>query len=302
MIAGKRIYMAGSGGMLGEAFYKLYNTNNTLRCTDIDVNDNWLNYLDFRDAVAYRKDVESFKPDLLFHLGAHTSLEYCEENPDDAYATNTIATENAVQIANYLGIPLLYISTAGIFDGLKESYDDWDSPSPLGHYARSKYMGELFVSQNLRCHIICRAGWMMGAGPSKDKKFIQKLMKQIKDGKTEIYVVNDKMGTPTYTFDFARNVSLLFEREYWGLYNMVCNGVTQRLEVAQELIRILGKEDKIKIKPVSSEFFSKEYFAKRPKSERLISKKLQIRDCYIMRDWRVCLREYLDNYYKDYLV
>ena len=257
MIAGKRIYMAGSGGMLGEAFYKLYNTNNTLRCTDIDVNDNWLNYLDFRDAVAYRKDVESFKPDLLFHLGAHTSLEYCEENPDDAYATNTIATENAVQIANYLGIPLLYISTAGIFDGLKESYDDWDSPSPLGHYARSKYMGELFVSQNLRRHIICRAGWMMGAGPSKDKKFIQKLMKQIKDGKTEIYVVNDKMGTPTYTFDFARNVSLLFEREYWGLYNMVCNGVTQRLEVAQELIRILGKEDKIKIKPVSSEFFSR---------------------------------------------
>ena len=83
---------------------------------------------------------------------------------------------------------------------------------------------------------------------------------------------------------------------------MVCNGVTQRLEVAQELIRIIGKEDKIKIKPVSSEFFSKEYFAKRPKSERLISKKLQIRDCNIMRDWRVCLREYLDNYYKDYLV
>ena len=60
-------------------------------------------------------------------------------------------------------------------------------------------------------------------------------------------------------------------------------------------------EDKVKITPVSSDYFVKEYFAKRPKSERLITKKLQLRDSNIMRDWRVCLREYLDDYYQDYL-
>lgn len=301
MITGKRIYMAGAGGMLGEAFYKIYNINNTVRCTDKDINVEWLNFLDFRDANAYKKDVEAFKPDFLFHLGAHTSLEYCEEHPDDAYLTNTTAVENAVNIANLLNIPLLYISTAGIFDGAKESYDDWDEPAPLGHYARSKYMGERFVTQNLRRHLVCRAGWMMGAGPSKDKKFIQKLMKQIKDGKTELHIVDDKMGTPTYTIDFARNVGLLLDREYWGVYNMVCGGVTQRLEVAQELIRMIGKEKDIKVTPVSSEYFAQEYFANRPRSERLITKKLQIRECNIMRDWQVCLREYLDTYYLDYL-
>ena len=105
MIAGKKIYMAGSGGMLGEAFRRIYGTKNSLRCTDKDVNDTWLSFLDFRDADAYARDVEAFRPDYLFHLGAHTSLEYCEENPDDAYATNTIAVETAVHIANRLNIP-----------------------------------------------------------------------------------------------------------------------------------------------------------------------------------------------------
>lgn len=301
MIKEKRIYMAGSGGMLGEAFHEIYGKNNILRCTDKDVNDYWLNFLDFRDDGAYMSDVEEFRPDYLFHLGAHTSLEYCEENPDDAYATNTIAVETAVHIANKLDIPLLYISTAGIFDGAKEIYDDWDDPAPLGHYARSKFMGERFVTQNLRRFLVCRAGWMMGGGPFKDKKFIQKLMAQIKAGKIELHVVDDKLGTPTYTHDFARNVALLLEREYWGVYNMVCGGVTGRLEVAQELIRMLGKEGDIGVTPVSSDFFAKEYFAARPPSERLITKKLDLRGSNIMRDWRACLQEYLDNYYQGYL-
>jgi len=169
LIEGKRIYMAGAGGMLGDGFYKVYQRLNTLECTDKEVNSDWISFLDFRDANAYRRDVTDFRPDYLFHLGAHTSLEACELDPDDAVATNTLAVETAVHIANDLGIPLLYISTAGIFDGAKDSYDDWDEPNPLGQYARSKFMGERYVAQNCRQHLVCRAGWMMGGGPSKDK-------------------------------------------------------------------------------------------------------------------------------------
>ena len=84
MIDRRRIYIAGCGGMLGEAFHKVFGETAELRCTDIDVNESWLSYLDFRDFDAYRADVEGFRPDCLFHLGAHTSLEYCEEQPDDA--------------------------------------------------------------------------------------------------------------------------------------------------------------------------------------------------------------------------
>lgn len=296
-----RIYIAGCGGMLGEAFYHTFRDDHELRCTDKDVNEEWLSFLDFRDIEAYRADVQRFKPDFLFHLGAHTSLEYCEQNIEDAYLTNTTSVENATYIANELGIPMLYISTAGIFDGSQDIFDDWDRPNPMGHYARSKYMGELFVTQNVREHLVCRAGWMMGGGPRKDKKFIQKLMKQLKEGKTELNVVHDKLGTPTYTFDFARSVKALMEKRYWGLYNMVCEGVTSRLEVAQQLVIELGIADQVKVNPVSSDFFKQEFFAPRPDSERLINRKLHLRGLNIMSDWRVALKAYLDRDYRDYL-
>lgn len=301
MNRGKKIYIAGCGGMLGEAFHKVFMDEYSLKCTDIDVNEPWLSYLDFRDYEAYWKDVSQFKPDYLFHLGAHTDLEYCELNQEDAYATNTLAVESAVRISNKLNIPMLYISTAGIFDGTKDTFDDWDKPNPIGHYAKSKYAGELFVEKNCRCHLICRAGWMMGAGPKKDKKFIQKIMQQLKDGKRELHIVNDKLGTPTYTYDFALNVKLLLEKELWGLYNMVCGGVTGRLDVAKELIGVLGLEDKVKITPVDSDYWKKVYFADRPPSERLVNKKLNLKGVNIMRDWRICLKEYVGDYYRGYL-
>ena len=124
--------------MLGDAFYKEFIDHYDLKCTDIDVNEKWLYYLDFRDFDIYRKDILDFSPDYLFHLGAHTDLEYCELNPEDAYATNTKSVEHAVAIANELDILLLYISTAGIFNGKKDVYDDWDKPDPMGHYAKLK--------------------------------------------------------------------------------------------------------------------------------------------------------------------
>ena len=196
---GKRIYIAGGGGMLGEAFYHQFNGKNTLRITDKDVNEEWISFLDFRALEEYKADVEAFKPDYLFHLGAYTDLEFCERNPLDTYHTNTIAVENAVFISNELQIPLLYISTAGIFDGNQDLYDDWDIPNPLGVYARSKYLGERFVIGNSASYVICRAGWMMGSGPKKDKKFIQKLMKQIQDGNKTLFVVDDKDGNNLYS-------------------------------------------------------------------------------------------------------
>ena len=297
----KKIYIAGCGGMLGEAFQKVFSEDYELRCTDIDVNESWLYGLDFRDYEAYWSDVSEFEPDYLFHLGAHTDLEYCELNQDDAYATNTIAVENAVYISNKLDIPLLYISTAGIFDGAQDTFDDWDQPNPIGQYARSKYAGEVFVQRNVRQHLVLRAGWMMGAGPTKDKKFVQKIMQQIRDGKKEIFVVSDKLGTPTYTHDFARNVKLLLEKEFWGLYNLVCSGITGRLEVAQELVKLLKLSGDVKVIPVGSDHWKGIYFADRPASERLINRKLDLRGLNIMRDWRVCLEEYIENYYRDYL-
>ena len=297
----KKIYMAGCGGMLGEAFHSIFSNDYELKCTDIDVNDIWLEKLDFRNFENYFKDVDNFKPDYLFHIGAYTDLEYCEANQDDTYNTNTKSVENAVNISNKLDIPIIYISTAGIFDGKKDTFDESDTPVPTSCYATSKYQGELFVQKNSNKHLICRAGWMMGGGPNKDKKFIQKIIKQIKKGEEELFIVNDKVGTPTYTYDFVNNLKLLLENNKWGLFNMVCSGFVSRFDVTKELISILNLENKIKITEVNSDYWKKEYYVSRPDSECLINGKLNKLKMNIMRDWKVCLREYINRSYKDYL-
>jgi len=150
-------------------------------------------------------------------------------------------------------------------------------------------------------HYIFRAGWMMGGGPGKDKKFINKIMKQLANGASELNVVNDKLGTPTYTVDFARNLAAMIETPYYGLYNMVCGGETGRLEVAEELIHVLKLERRVRVKAVSSEYFAREYFAPRPACERLVNYKLKLRNMDHMRDWRLALHDYVRDYFSDYV-
>ena len=297
----KKIFLSGVGGMLGEAFYEVFSKKYTLKCTDKDVNEDWLERLDFCDSEKYRLTVEEFFPDYLFHIGAFTDLEYCENNQQATFETNTESVKTAVKISNNLNIPLLYISTAGIFDGLKEFYDENDEPKPMGVYAISKYEAEKFVVQNSKKFIICRAGWMMGGGPKKDKKFVKKILQQIKDGKKELFIVDDKFGTPTYTNDFAKNTLALIESNNFGLYNMACEGNTSRLEVTEEILKILNLSKKIKINKVNSDYFSKTFFAKRPNCENLLNKKLNDKKLNLMRPWKETLREYLKSSYSDYL-
>ena len=297
----KKIFLSGVGGMLGEAFYQVFSKKYELKCTDIDVNEDWLEYLDFCDSDKYKLLVEKFSPHYLFHIGAFTDLEFCEENQSETFRTNTDSVKTAVKISNKLNILLLYISTAGIFDGLKEFYDENDVPKPMGVYAISKYEAEKFVMENCKKFLICRAGWMMGGGPKKDKKFIQKIMKQIKDGKKELFIVDDKFGTPTYTYDFAKNTEALIDTDNFGLYNMACEGNTSRYDVAEEILKILNLNNSIKLTKVNSDYFSKVFFAKRPNSENLLNKELNKKGLNLMRPWRDTLKEYLENSYSSYL-
>ena len=296
-----KILITGCGGMLGDAFYNLFKDKFNVKATDIDLNEDWLEYLDVRDFNNFKTVVLDYNPDIILHLAALTDLEYCEENKRNAYLTNTIAVENAVVLSKKVDATLVYISTAGIFDGKQDIYDDWDSPNPINVYGRSKYLGELFVEKNTDKYFVFRAGWMMGSGPEKDKKFIQKIMRQIRGGKKELNVIDDKLGTPTYTYDFAKNVIRMLKTDLYGVYNLVCDQDCSRFDVAVEILKILELEEEINIKKVSSDFFAEEYFAPRPASEKLICTKLRLRENYLMSDWKVSLKEYLEKSYTEYL-
>jgi dTDP-4-dehydrorhamnose reductase len=190
----------------------------------------------------------------------------------------------------------VYICTAGIVDGAQDVYNDFDMPNPLSIYAKSKYHGEKFVERFVQKHFIFRAGWMMGGGPKKDKKFINKIYKQLQAGNKELFVVDDKLGTPTYTVSFAEGIFKVVESGLYGLYNQVCGGDSSRYDVAMEFVRLLGLADEIKVTKVSSDHFKAEYFAPRPPSEKLVNFKLDARKINFMPDWKDALALYAERF------
>ncbi len=292
-----RILVTGCGGMLGEAIYSSFSRICVVKATDIDVNKEWISYLDVRDYQSVKREIIEFKPTVIFHLAALTDLEYCEQNSNEAYRTNAIGTENIALLCKEYNILAIHISTAGIFDGKQDVYNDYDCPNPINYYGKSKYAGEVFFKSHLEKYFIFRPGWMMGGGPEKDKKFVKKIIDQINSGKKELFVVLDKLGTPTYTYDFAKNMLEVINSSFFGIYNMVCKGEGSRYDVAREILKILNLEKRIKLTKVDSDFFKKEYFAPRPYSEKLSPLKLKLRGLYKMRNWKVCLEEYLSKYH-----
>jgi len=268
--------------------------------TDIDLNEPWLELLDVRDIAQCQAVFERFRPTLVLHLAALTDLEGCEKDAENSWLTNALGAENVAILSQRAGAAMVYISTAGIFGGEQEQFNDFDRPNPLSIYAKSKYHGEQFVERHVAKYFVFRAGWMMGGGLTKDKKFINKIYKQIKAGKQELFVVDDKLGTPTYTQDFAESILKVVDTGYYGLYNQVCGGSCSRLDVAREFLELIGLTQKIRLTQVSSDYFKQEYFAVRPYSEKLVNLKLNARNINFMRDWKVCLAEYSQVFKKDY--
>ena len=292
----KKVFIAGCGGMLGKAVYEKFSPHCQVLATDIDLNEPWLEYGDVIDFQKISEKAFKFGPDLIINLAALTDLEYCEKNPEITWKTNALGAENMALISKRLDATHIYISTAGIFDGQKEYYNDFDLPNPMSIYAKSKYYGELIIEKMLDNYFIFRAVWMMGGEHEKDKKFVNKIFKQILDGKKELFVVEDKLGTPTYTVNFAESMFEIVQTELYGLYNMVCEGSCSRYDVAVEFIKLLGIEKEIDIKIVDSDYFRNEYFAPRPNSEKLINLKLSSRGINYMKDWKECLADYVESF------
>jgi dTDP-4-dehydrorhamnose reductase len=300
----ERVLITGCGGMLGSAIYPYFNERcSAVLATDIQVDEDeqdWLSYLDARDETAMRKICAEFKPDLLLHLAAMTDLEECELRPKEAEEHCALTTKIATECAATYGATLVYVSTAGVFDGAKPDgvYSEDDAPNPIMVYGRAKLGGERHVQEIGGRSYIVRAGWMVGGGVRNDHKFVRHIVDQLQEGARIIYAVNDRLGTPTYTHDFAMNLFELLERKSYGTYHMACQGNGSRFDVAREIVRHSCPANSVEVKAVDSNFFRKRYFAPRPRSEMLINKRLDELKINKMRRWDVALGEYLLKEYR----
>ncbi len=294
----RRILITGCGGMLGSSVHKhLVSKNYEVLATDIDLDESWLSYLDVRDFEQVRQTAKAFNPDIILNLAALTNLEYCEKNPEEAYKTNYLGAKNIALICKEMSIPFVHISTAGVFDGESERYTEDSFPNPINVYGKTKLYAEIAVQNMLEKHFVVRAGWMVGGG-KKDKKFVSYMLSQIKDGNTKFKVVNDKVGTITYTLDFAKNLEVLFNTKDYGLYHMACHGDTSRYEIMTHILTLLGKDQGV-IEPVSSEFFKKDFPVPRANSERMTNKNLKTKNIDLMGYWKDSLKHYIENEWAD---
>jgi dTDP-4-dehydrorhamnose reductase len=290
----ERVLITGAGGMLGNAVYPYFSSRfANLTATDKDVNESWLSHLDIRDKAELRRHFATIKPTLVLHLAACTDLEFCEVHPDVAVETNATATGEVAALCEEYGATLVYISTAGVFDGKKQGfYTEQDQPRPIMVYGQTKYDGELLAARNCSRHFIVRAGWMVGGGTAKDHKFVNHILGQIVSGAKVIHAVNDRFGTPTYTHDFALNLFKLLDSRKYGTYHMVCEGSGTRYDVARHILDICGRTE-IELTSVDSSFFESNYFAPRPVSEMMLNANLSTLGINLMRPWREALKDYV---------
>ncbi|OGH68477.1 MAG: hypothetical protein A3I29_03965 [Candidatus Magasanikbacteria bacterium RIFCSPLOWO2_02_FULL_44_11] len=289
----KRILITGAGGMFGGALYEATRERYTVRATSFHPTEPWMTALDVRDRVAYEKIVEEFKPHFIIHAPAITDLEKCERNIPEAYGVNTLPVKYAAELATKYNAQLIYLSTSNVFDGSKNNYTETDEPRPINAYGLTKHMGELMAEYYARKYLIIRLGWFMGGGPTKDKKFVAKIVEQIVAGKKDLYAVTDKAGSISYAPDIAKNIISLLEAGTGGIYNMVSTGMPTRYEVAEEVVSILGYKKAITVHGVDEKFFSKTFTTVRSAHECLVNERLDREGLNRQRRWQESLRDYL---------
>jgi dTDP-4-dehydrorhamnose reductase len=246
--------------------------------------------LDVRDHKAVLKAAIECRPDLAIHLAALTDVDRCEREPEEAFRTNTIGTQNVALACQELGIPMVYLSTLSVFDGTKpEPYTEFDTPNPHSQYSRSKYHGERMVQSLLHKYYVVRAGWMFG-GAEKDRKFVGQIF-HLAQSRPELKVVDDKFGSPTYTVDLARGLMALVATSRYGVYHMVNTGQpASRYEVAQAIVEYAGITGCV-LKPVSSAEFP--LAAPRPRMEAGLNFAAELIGLPPLRPWRTALEEYV---------
>ncbi|WP_413721745.1 SDR family oxidoreductase [Sodalis sp. RH23] len=259
----EKIFLTGGTGMLGS--YVTVTLND--RGYEIIVADR--RHFDLANHKAIYDYVKEIAPDVVLHFAAETDVDLCEREPARAGICNHLATEQIARAAQACGAWMLYISSSNVFGAEgKISYNELDIPLPTNYYGRSKLNGEEAVRSNCPDnHLILRAGWMIGGGPGKDHKFVGKIVRQIKDGATELKAVSDRLGSITSAGQLSAFIMNAMAHRQTGTFHFASHGTISRFDIARAIGDILKFQGDIV--PVESSRFP--LSAPRPFSEGIQS-------------------------------
>ena len=276
-----KILITGSKGQLG------HDLMNELEKRGIEYIGVDVEEMDITDADACRRVITEAAPDAVIHCAAYTAVDAAEDTVELCRKINAEGTKNIAEVCRDLDIKMMYISTDYVFNG--EGTRPWepdDHREPLNIYGLTKYEGEVYIERLVKKFFTVRIAWVFGVN---GKNFIKTMLRLGKE-RGAVSVVDDQIGSPTYTYDLARLLVDMIQTEEYGRYHATNEGLCSWYEFACEIFRQAGM-DEVTVTPVDSSQFPAK--AKRPKNSRMDRSKLVEKGFTPLPTWQDALGRYL---------
>ena len=275
-----KVWVTGASGQLG------YDVCRELERRGVSYMGTGSKTLDITDAEAVLTAMKTYRPDAVIHCAAYTAVDRAEEEPERAFAVNETGTRNVAAACAATGAKLVYLSTDYVFPGTgEEPYEVDDAVGPLNVYGQSKLAGERVVQELMEHYFIVRISWVFGVNGNN---FVKTMLRLSRDH-SEIRVVCDQVGSPTYTADLAPLLCDLIKTERYGIYHATNEGVCSWAELAQEVFRRTGKA--VQVEPIPTADYSAK--AVRPLNSRLSKRSLDVAGFYRLPSWQNALERFL---------
>ena len=275
-----RVLVTGVKGQLGYDVVKECEKRG-IEAIGVDIEE-----MDITDPEAVQKVIPEAQPDAVIHCAAYTAVDAAEDNVSLCMRINAAGTEHIADVCKRMDIPMMYISTDYVFDG--EGTRPWepdDKRNPLNIYGHSKSEGEIAVERRMKKFFIVRIAWVFG---KNGKNFIKTMLRLGKE-RGAVSVVDDQIGSPTYTYDLARLLVDMIQTDKYGIYHATNEGLCSWYEFACEIFKQAGLD--VKVTPVSSEAFPAK--AKRPHNSRMSKEKLTEMGFERLPAWQDAVGRYL---------
>ena len=276
----KKIIVTGCNGQLGRAINQELAGNTEISIVNTDVAE-----LDITSVDEVLALVREVKPYAIINCAAHTAVDACETDLDNAYRINAIGQRNLGIAATETGAKLIHVSTDYVFDGKgTRPYVEFDTPNPQGAYGKTKLAGENMVKDFADRYMIFRTAWLYGDG----RNFVKTMLRLAENG-DKVRVVEDQVGSPTSARELARAITSQLFTDNYGLFHATCEGNCSWADFAREIFRLAGRDTYVE-GITSAEFAAK---APRPAYSILENYMLKLTGGYQFADWHDALDYYM---------